>query len=281
MVIERLLLATDFSQPAMHLLDCLPEFGALGLKEVVLLHVIDRQNPAREADYIEITARETLDGLKAKCDSMGLHCRPIVALGIPSAEIVAAVSRENVQMILISPHSKGKIKEFLLGSTTAEVLRLSPVPVLINKAYPLDPLTGQEQCFRLFQRVLIPLDFSPHSLAMLGEMQDLAALMQEVILLNVVEGDFDTEELIRTVENRQILITARKIHLDRLGLKVRTMVHQGPAGADILAVAEKEDVTLIIMATRGEGMVKEFLLGSTANEVTRQSKRPVLIFPGH
>ena len=51
------------------------------------------------------------------------------------------------------------------------------------------------------------------------------------------------------------------------------------AGADILAVAEKEDVTLIMLATRGEGMVKEFLLGSTANEVTRQSKRPVLIFP--
>ncbi|MEQ8236764.1 MAG: universal stress protein [Syntrophomonadaceae bacterium] len=281
MVIEKLLLATDFSQPAMHLLDCLPELKAVGLKEVVLLHVIDRQNPAKEASYIEITAQEILDGLKAKCDSMGLLCRPIVARGIPSAEIAAAASRENGQLILISPHSKGKIKEFLLGSTTAEVLRLSPVPVLINKAYPVDPLTGQEQCFRIFQKVLIPLDFSPHSLAMLGQVQDLAALIQEVILLNVVEGDFDTEELIRTVENRQILITSRKNELDRLGLKVRTMVHQGPAGADILAVAEKEDVTLIMLATRGEGMVKEFLLGSTANEVTRQSKRPVLIFPEH
>lgn len=279
MVIERLLLATDFSQPAMHLLDCLPEFMALGLKEVVLLHVIDRQNPAKEAGYIEITAHEILDGLKAKCDSMGLLCRPIVARGIPSAEIVAAVSRDNVQLILISPHSKGKIKEFLLGSTTAEVIRMSPVPVLINKSYPLNSLTGQEQCFRIFQKVLVPLDFSPHSLAMLYQLPDLAALIQEVILLNVIEGDFDTEELIRTVENRQILITARKNELDHLGLKVRTMVHQGPAGADILGVAEKEDVTLIMLATRGEGLVKEFLLGSTANEVTRQSKRPVLIFP--
>jgi len=45
-------------------------------------------------------------------------------------------------------------------------------------------------------------------------------------------------------------------------------------------VAEEEDVSLIVMGSRGRSAVAELLTSSTVKDVVRQSRRPVLVIRG-
>ncbi|MCD6594307.1 universal stress protein, partial [bacterium] len=42
-------------------------------------------------------------------------------------------------------------------------------------------------------------------------------------------------------------------------------------------VANKENVSLIVMGSNGKGIIQELFIGSTSDKVIRQAKCPVLI----
>lgn len=62
---------------------------------------------------------------------------------------------------------------------------------------------------------------------------------------------------------------------DRIHLCVRF----GEAVDEILAVADETDAELIVTGSLGHGPVLSIFLGSTANQLVRQSTRPVLVVP--
>jgi len=64
-----------------------------------------------------------------------------------------------------------------------------------------------------------------------------------------------------------------------LGYNVDYKVRVGIASKNIMEVAMQEEVTLIALAKRGQGSIKELLLGITAEIIARQSKIPGLLFP--
>ena len=279
MVIKKVLLATDFSRPAMQLIDCLDEFQTMGLEEVVLVHVIDSRAPRGAAKAFQAFEQEILNSLKANLESTGLKVKIMLPVGIPNFEISKIAREDNVSLILISSHGQGYIKNILLGSTTNDVIRTSTLPVLIEKYHDVDKETCSVMCLKKFDKVLLPLDLSLHSQKLLAEIQGLSALIKEVVLLTVIEGAYDAEELDRTIINRQTLLFEKQKQLEELGVKVKIVIRQGSASPEIISVAEEEDVTLIMLASRGEGLIKELLLGSTAHAVIRGSKRPVLLIP--
>lgn len=59
----------------------------------------------------------------------------------------------------------------------------------------------------------------------------------------------------------------------------RIRVEEGEPSDVILNVAEDEDVDLIVMGSRTHSKLGQALLGSNANTVVHQSKRPTLIVP--
>ncbi|MGB0468577.1 MAG: universal stress protein [Pontibacterium sp.] len=56
-------------------------------------------------------------------------------------------------------------------------------------------------------------------------------------------------------------------------------VEEGVPWKTILSVADDIDADVIVMGTRTHSAVGQFLLGSTANKVMHNTKRPVLIVP--
>ena len=279
MVIKKVLLAIDFSRASMQLVECLDEFQSLGLEEVVLVHVIDSRSPGGTAAAFRTFEQEILNSLKAKLEAIGLRVKLLLPVGIPTFELVKIAQAEQVSLILISSHGQGYVKNILLGSTTNDVIRTSPVPVLIEKYREVDPDTLSLICLRKFRRVLLPLDFSAPSQKLLEEIRGLAPLIEEVIILSVIEGAADEGQLQELLQQRQALLQEKQHDLEQLGLKVRTLLRQGSASIEIITTAEAEDVTLIMLANRGGGLIKELLLGRTAHEVIRGSKRSVLLIP--
>jgi nucleotide-binding universal stress UspA family protein len=65
------------------------------------------------------------------------------------------------------------------------------------------------------------------------------------------------------------------------GIEAVTAVRQGRPDAEILSYAEQVDAGLVVLPTRGRGVVEETLFGSVAQQVLRRSERPVLtVRPG-
>jgi nucleotide-binding universal stress UspA family protein len=63
------------------------------------------------------------------------------------------------------------------------------------------------------------------------------------------------------------------------GVSALGLVRQGPAAQTILEVANEENVSLIVLGTRGPSHAAELLLGSVSTEVLRFARCPVLAVP--
>ncbi len=67
--------------------------------------------------------------------------------------------------------------------------------------------------------------------------------------------------------------------LERVGVSTRGVVREGPAARAILEVADQENVSLIVLGTRGPSSAAELLLGSVSTEVLRFARCPVMAVP--
>ena len=148
----------------------------------------------------------------------------------------------------------------------------------------------------LFEKVLYSTDFSPLAEVALDYVKKLKeAGEKEVVVVHVVDdlsielpegADLLSEkELYRVLpETDQRYLTsllekleAVKIQLESCGLSVKLYLRYGNISKQIVDVAEKEDVKLIVMGAHGKGLLTEILLGSVSTDVIRNASCPVLI----
>jgi len=134
----------------------------------------------------------------------------------------------------------------------------------------------------IFGKVLVPTDFSRpgrHTLGCVAGMQGL----REMVLYYAVDA---TSSLHRTgiydlkVENARALLGEKQQQLGGHGFRVEARVKavtHGDIATSILETAEEEQVSLVIMGSRGRTLVKGLLLGSVSAEVVRSGKVPLLI----
>ncbi len=63
------------------------------------------------------------------------------------------------------------------------------------------------------------------------------------------------------------------------GLRSRRLVEEGPPTMVLLRLADREDVDLIVVGSRGVGGFDELLLGSTSMQLVQYSPVPVTVIP--
>lgn len=69
-------------------------------------------------------------------------------------------------------------------------------------------------------------------------------------------------------------------YLQSLGITAYGMVQSGPSPAPtIIEVAQDEEVSLIVLGTRGPTKVADILLGDVSTEVLRRASCPVFLVP--
>lgn len=275
MLIKKVLVATDFSLPSINLVDRLAEFKPFGLEEVLLVHVVDIRAPGGSAVSLQSIDEEVLERKKRSLEDQGLKVQVMVPIGFPAAEIVKIAQKEQASMVAMTSHGKGIIKQIFLGSTTTDVIRSSTVPVLIAKYKEKNKIKGAD----MFRKVLLPLDFSVYSEKLLEQLLSIRHLVSEVILLSVIERADNDDQLLQIINERENKLMDEKSKLEQAGLKVQNLILQGTASVNIIQVADQEDVSLIMMATRGEGLLQELILGSTAHAVARRCKQALVLMP--
>lgn len=118
---------------------------------------------------------------------MGFRVKTLTPIGFPAQEIVKVAEQEKVSIIAIASHGEGFNKQLFLGSTTTDVIRTSPLLVLIEKYKDVDKATCSLISQNMFKKILVPLDFSIYTDKLLDQVKAAAPLLQEVIWLSVIE----------------------------------------------------------------------------------------------
>lgn len=136
-----------------------------------------------------------------------------------------------------------------------------------------------------FDRVLVPIDFSPLSDTVLRYGVELTKESGLTVIFHVLEplplhfetafGAFvNTEGLARIRENALKLLEDAKAGYP--GRNFLTELREGKAASLILDAAHRHKAQLIVMGTHGRGGLEHLFLGSVAARVVRRAACPVL-----
>lgn len=281
---ETILYPTDFSDISAAPLFCLPAIP--GIRKIVLQHVLDDPSVSRDTPYddpLAVNARIMLDLMAQHVREQGLETEVFIDVpkeGTAGDAILDRAGRAGASMIVMGARGKGET-ETALGSVSADVLQRSALPLLLLKFPALHGPgrdTFEKYCYRLFARVLVPTDFSPHAQATITALAGFPHA-GALILFHVVDD--------RSSINTPGIMTAAASRLGRIqedlirrGIPAMSRVCFGKPAREIIAMAEEEDVSLIVMNPLGEGILqqlREFFLGSTTAEVAWLAERPVLV----
>jgi nucleotide-binding universal stress UspA family protein len=185
---------------------------------------------------------------------------------------------------VVGPHgraeqtgSRNRLADRLLGSTADRVARHASVPVLVACGSLPVKCEGA--------RIVAAVDFSVHSRAALREADRLArALGGELVLVHVLpqrldESEFQEEWGIYAREMKRVAVdqVAEQARLVGVRSPFRTEVLQGPTADQLCRASADLDADLLVMGTRGHGLLSKLLLGSVAERVLRRSPIPVLV----
>lgn len=148
---KRILWATDFSEHATHARDWAIHCAQCSGGKLFALAVVDVADVPVLADVVtpEVSAanlaraeawteaeltqavQERLAREVAQIMAARVEVEPVVRLGIPWQQIVAAAEELEINMIVLGAHGKHGLKTLLLGNTVENVTKHAPCPVMI------------------------------------------------------------------------------------------------------------------------------------------------------
>ena len=195
----------------------------------------------------------------AKCrkdaESVGVPLLAVLREGLPSG-ILGEEARSGDLLVLGQKGENAHIQRAIVGSTTEDVVRSSPRPVLICPAAFKSPV-----------RVLFPYDGSPVAESALQFcVNAFGSIWQEIVVLTVTEEmeesfPYDTE----------------LGYLGTHGIPYRLLIEAGRPVDTIPRIAKREGADIILVGAHGRHKIREYLLGSTASHLIRRSDVPVIV----
>lgn len=292
-MLEKVLFTVDFSPFSEKLLGCAEELASVGLKEMVVLNVVESKESADYGDEanpafagMKKEAEEALDALLSGFDFGNISVKKLVKGGNPALTIVETAKDEDVSFIYVGAHGKGFLNRLILGSVSEKVIKLADRPVMVQqcriKGDP-DNYVCENACKLLLEHVLVASDFSDYAERLRPVLLDfMGAFCSPVTLLHVQEGrstwGWDAayreqkKRAKRNMEKLQDLAASLKPKCH----DVRTSLVKGSPELLITDVAEEINASLIVIGAFGYRTTGS-LLGGVAEKVVRRSERPVLI----
>lgn len=191
---EKVLFAVDFSPYTERLLGSVEKLTQAGMKELILLYVVDAKHAGMAEDMLKSYAHEELERLVRSVEVEGLKVIQKIEVGPPAKEILRVAADENASLVYLGGHGAGFFERLITGSVSNKVLRLADRPVLVHKCRIHEKDQGyacEDVRESLFEKVLVTTDFSAYAESvrpMLEEM--IASCCDDITLLHVQEeGD--------------------------------------------------------------------------------------------
>ena len=296
--IERILVPLDFSRASMQALDHAVSLAKQFRATIHLLHVHppDEAASVPGAAHVLLQSAEAIERLNEELT--GIHRKRVESFcpenchirgGRPYQEIIRLARELDANLIVLSTRGYSGLKHLLLGSTTEQVVRSAPCPVLVARKRKRRSKASPE-AFAI-RTILVSTDFSRCALAGVEYAAFLArtlgarlrlfhAIYPYTDYVFVDRAGVRLSGLVEAVQEtaRQEMDGLKKMYFLR-GLPLQTETRPGHAVDEICAAASEPDVDLIVTSTHGRTGLKRTLIGSVAEQVIRYASCSVLVVP--
>jgi len=214
-------------------------------------------------------ARHHVEEYLEKPEGKAIKVEAGILVGDPAEEIVDYADRENISLIVMAAHGQSGIRRWAMGGVADKVVRAARKPVALIRAKGGKPAMREKG---MLNKVLVLLDGSKESEAVLPYVEELASKLQtEVILLQVVGKPYrlyaDAEGYLENVAGL----------LKDKGVNVKPEVRVGSAAEEIIKLADEVGTDMVAMTTHGRSGIGRWAIGSVAGRVLRWGNTPVLL----
>ncbi len=207
-----------------------------------------------------------------------------IRAGRPFDQICQLASEIRADLIVLSTHGRSGWERAVMGSTAERIIRHAPCPVLVARES-----RSRRKKEIVLRRIVAPVDFSKCSQRGLDYAVELAQLFgAKLSLLNVIQLHHDLPPVVIYSEskiNRWAREVAEAHMADLVGatdfgrVKYETEVKFGSPARKICRFAVQEGADLILTSTHGRTGLSHALIGSSAEQIVRYARSPVLVVP--
>ena len=244
-----------------------------------------------------ITEQTLLDELLARLhelEALGTECRALGDIRVITALEEGPVTltlrdyakKFNVDLIVMSSHSRGGVKRITLGSVTDYLIRNTNIPVLVVKP-PVSFIGATPE--QTLSRIVVPLDGSALAQQILPEVAALASRLNSTVsLLQILTPlTYSQKQIMQPglpwwdtdIANADAYLARAASYLAEEGLTVsKDVVLSDDVATGILDYSMRTRADLIAIATSGSAGTSRFVFGTVADEVTRKSPTSLLVF---
>ncbi|NVN49801.1 universal stress protein [Mycolicibacterium hippocampi] len=246
------------------------EHGSVLTALLVLPAEIGEENADRAINSLEAHLADHLDGAPVDIT---------IRRGTAAREIASAAVDCGADLVVVGAHGAHWLADAFLGSTTENLVRMSPVAVLLVKK----PAEGA------YRKVVLAVDTSATSadaarfasgltpVAEHSVFHACTVVGENLLRMNGV-GEEEIEELRRT--STEVV----REHIARLADALPTplkevVITSGHPATRLVEVCHAYAADLVVVGTGARSPVSYALLGSVAQQVMRQSQSDVLVVP--
>lgn len=273
--IKNILIPTDFSKTASLAIEHAAFMARLYKANLYLLHVIEIAevtytvyNPAVQmVDFDEIQKRidKQLSDLAIKLKKeYAITVHTICARGQATSEVVSAVKKNDIDLVIMGTHGVSGFDEVFLGSNAHKVTTICPCPVI----------TVQSHAKKIgFTDIILPIDDSMHSRQKVDNAILLAKKYAATIhILGLIEKGEDTnpKKFEIKIESVEKIIKKNKIAYETKIVKGENLA------VEAMKYAKKVKADLIMVMADHESHLKGMFFGAFTKQIVNHSKIPVM-----
>jgi nucleotide-binding universal stress UspA family protein len=262
--------------------------------KLFVCHVIDLSSVAIygefQLDPVGLQERIINDANEQLRDLIGerqIDWEPLISVGHAADEISHIVEEKQIDLVISATRGRSGLKRIILGSVTERLMRTLCCPLLVVPSPDKEFVASEDQQINI-KSILIGCDFSPDSGVAFQYGLSLAQEFQsDLHLAHVIETSLyqelhKTEYPVKAEIQQEVQTRLTQKLLDmvpedaRNWCKPRTSLLNGNPYEELVSYAEQHDMDMIVLGTRGHGLVKSLLIGSTTDRVVRRAPCPVL-----
>lgn len=289
--LKRLVAATDLSAPARHAVERATSVARVTGAQLDLVHVttpaplqrLRRLAGQIPADLEQLMLDAPRNALQELADSMAqrhsVATQVHVAHGALLPELQGYTDAAQADLVVLGARGASFMRHMLLGSTAERMVSKTTRPMLVVKQAPHEP----------YKTVLVPVDFSAHSLRSIRIAQAVAP-GASLVLLHAYDVPYEGMMEYAGVQADQIQHYRSKARQEALesmqalcevaGLDpvfTPTVVMHGDPSLLLVQQEQELDCDLIVMGKQGDNTLEDVLLGSVTRYALAQSQCDVLV----
>lgn len=296
MPIEKILFPTKFRELAYESLEALYGLKDAGLKEVLLINIILREDVGfvpfggylkKEENKLREQAKIRFEDWQKSLAEKEIDSRVIIAVGDPVHEILRVAEREEVDLLVIGRKKRISTAKSFIGSYTHKIITRSKLPTLVSK-YMVQFQWEDAELTKVnkspFETPLLAADWSDRTKRAVNLLISLKGAVRKVFIFYNID-----EAMLAKLEESEVSSLKQEV-AEKLAVYCKLLIdngidaepHVGAGGMldEMIRISRERKASMIVMGnTSKDRLLSNLLDRSLSYQVTKLSELPTLLVP--